>query len=235
MVTAIVVLGLCAVVQGVPFKRQLIGACVEECSVVGVGFFSGCPHGQTCQSNGCGHTCQSVILGKRQSFGACVEMCSPAGSGRLDSCPAGYACMTNGCGHTCQSVMLKGRSIVGPTVVQGVPFKRQFECPDGHWCHPYIQGKRQSFGACVEMCSPAGSGRLDSCPAGYACMSNGCGHTCQSVMLKGRSMVVPKCPPVLCEMYCSNGFATGADGCPMCSCNSHAFPVDLQKLFGTLG
>ncbi|XP_071098296.1 WAP four-disulfide core domain protein 3-like isoform X2 [Haliotis cracherodii] len=158
MIAAIVVLGICAAVQGVPFKRQLIGACVEECSVVGVGFFSGCPHGQTCQSNGCGHTCQPVILGKRESFGACVEMCSPAGSGRLDSCPAGYACMSNGCGHTCQSVMLKGRSIVEP-----------------------------------------------------------------------------KCPPVLCEMYCSNGFATGADGCPMCSCNSNALPVDLQKLLGTLG
>ncbi|XP_067654140.1 uncharacterized protein [Haliotis asinina] len=154
MFTTVLVLGLCAAaVQGVPFKRQ-IGTCVEECSVVGIGFLSGCPHGQICQSNGCGHTCQPVILGKRQ------------------------------------------------------------------------------FGICVEMCTPAGNGREDSCPAGSTCRSNGCGHTCHSVSLKGRSLIKPNCPMVLCELYCFNGFATGADGCPVCRCNSGG---DLNKVLGTLG
>ncbi|XP_071098293.1 uncharacterized protein [Haliotis cracherodii] len=149
MVTAIVVLGLCAaVVQGVPLKRQL-GICIQGCTHVGVGTSNGCPDGQTCRN--------------------------------MDGCD--------------------------------------------HWCQPI----------CIDTCSPAGIGELDPCPAGKNCTFNGCGHMCLSVVLKGRSIAEPKCPPVLCELYCSNGFATGADGCPMCSCNSNALPVDLQKLLGTLG
>jgi len=27
-----------------------------------------------------------------------------------------------------------------------------------------------------------------------------------------------KCPPVMCEMWCENGFATGEDGCEVCQC-----------------
>ncbi|GFO25572.1 hypothetical protein PoB_005207700 [Plakobranchus ocellatus] len=46
-------------------KRQLVGICVEECSMTltdsqimaALGIKS-CPDGQVCQSNGCGHTCQ---------------------------------------------------------------------------------------------------------------------------------------------------------------------------------
>lgn len=44
---------------------------------------------------------------------------------------------------------------------------------------------RQVVGDCVEECSPflSTSTGLSSCPQGYACLSNGCGHTCQKVDL----------------------------------------------------
>src|SRR5690606_35906615 len=28
----------------------------------------------------------------------------------------------------------------------------------------------------------------------------------------------PSCPPVLCALFCENGFASGDDGCPVCRC-----------------
>ncbi|RUS74259.1 hypothetical protein EGW08_017978, partial [Elysia chlorotica] len=46
-------------------KRQLVGICVEECSltlsdstIMSALGIKQCPDGHVCKSNGCGHTCQ---------------------------------------------------------------------------------------------------------------------------------------------------------------------------------
>nr|BAD16598.1 DEC-2 [Lymnaea stagnalis] len=54
--------------------------------------------------------------------------------------------------------------------------------------------------------------RCMACPDGYDLDENGCEScTCKEVK---RAV----CSPVLCKIYCENGFATGPDGCPICAC-----------------
>ncbi|XP_066270635.1 uncharacterized protein [Branchiostoma lanceolatum] len=100
-----------AVLRGVSGQ---FGICAEMC-VAG-----GCPEGQACLSNGCGHTCQTVptaSVGLEQfcpdssgMVGICVEGCGSFSWGgqwalqRFGSCPAGQACCSNGCGHVCMPV-----------------------------------------------------------------------------------------------------------------------------------
>ncbi|XP_019622560.1 PREDICTED: WAP four-disulfide core domain protein 3-like [Branchiostoma belcheri] len=90
------------------------GICAEMC-VAG-----GCPDGQACLSNGCGHTCQDVpttTVGLEQfcpdttgMIGICVEGCGSFSWGgdwalqKFGNCPAGQACCSNGCGHVCMPV-----------------------------------------------------------------------------------------------------------------------------------
>ncbi|XP_041355267.1 WAP four-disulfide core domain protein 18-like isoform X2 [Gigantopelta aegis] len=80
--------------------------------------------------------------------------------------------------------------------------------------------ERAVFGICVEMCTS------NSCPAGQSCRSNGCGHTCQSDSTFAINHL-PQCGLVMCALYCPNGFATGKDGCPTCSCNP---PLNILSL-----
>ncbi|XP_005092667.1 antistasin isoform X1 [Aplysia californica] len=78
---------------------------------------------------------------------------------------------------------------------------------------------RRQIGICVEECSlTLHALGASSCPTGTACMSNGCGHTCQAVATAKPAPSGTACPPVLCKMFCFNGFALGADGCPVCKC-----------------
>ncbi|XP_065563569.1 WAP four-disulfide core domain protein 3-like isoform X2 [Artemia franciscana] len=92
-----------------------IGPCIELCG-------DGCPPGEGCCSNGCGHTCQplravegygdqcpkdprikndikycsrSCPILPPGTIGPCIELCG-------DGCPPGEGCCSNGCGHTCQ-------------------------------------------------------------------------------------------------------------------------------------
>ncbi|XP_059139675.1 uncharacterized protein LOC131927834 [Physella acuta] len=71
------------------------------------------------------------------------------------------------------------------------------------------------FGTCVEMCSSSlllRSVGYRRCAEGYECMSNGCGHTCQPVLVGKRA-----CGPV-CDIYCIYGNVM-VNGCPTCACN----------------
>ncbi|XP_055875129.1 ghilanten-like [Biomphalaria glabrata] len=79
------------------------------------------------------------------------------------------------------------------------------------------------FGICVEQCSPSfilSAVRALGCPSGQACMSNGCGHTCQPILERRAN-----CPFVACGLYCQFGFRV-VDGCTLCSCNPNPF-IDL--------
>merc|ERR1712154_519186 len=80
--------------------------------------------------------------------------------------------------------------------------------------------ERRQFGICSEECStnPKMAASMQ-CPAGSVCRSNGCGHTCQKDDQGQTGQVdLKQCRPVLCKMFCLNGWATGDDGCPICMC-----------------
>ncbi|KAH9489017.1 hypothetical protein Btru_058277 [Bulinus truncatus] len=100
---------------------------------------------------------------------------------------------------------------------------------------------------CVEMCGSHDDLDLPPCPPGFVCRSNGCGHTCQPVLVVQKRQRCPmlkcipcpngyeldehgcqtcKCLPakravcsmVMCAMYCINGFQVDSDGCQICRC-----------------
>ncbi|XP_005092668.1 antistasin isoform X2 [Aplysia californica] len=74
---------------------------------------------------------------------------------------------------------------------------------------------RRQIGICVEECSlTLHALGASSCPTGTACMSNGCGHTCQAV---ATAKPAP-CSGLLCLMYCEKGFQVDQNGCPICRC-----------------
>ncbi|KAK3766579.1 hypothetical protein RRG08_042360 [Elysia crispata] len=81
-------------------KRQLVGICVEECSMAlsdstimaALGVKQQCPDGHVCKSNGCGHTCQPVtkttIPTKSQCSGVmCAMFCIDGFQLGPDGCP----------------------------------------------------------------------------------------------------------------------------------------------------
>ncbi|XP_025082815.1 uncharacterized protein LOC112557276 isoform X1 [Pomacea canaliculata] len=63
---------------------------------------------------------------------------------------------------------------------------------------------RQLIGLCVEACSTVeadGEALFGSCPEGYVCRSNGCGHTCQ------KPLTSVECPLLRClDIYCPSGY-----------------------------
>jgi len=67
------------------------------------------------------------------------------------------------------------------------------------------------------------------CPEGQVCVDDGnddCdpllgGADCGGVCVLDE----PECQPILCELFCENGFATDDDGCEVCSC---AEPLDCD-------
>ncbi|KAK0049278.1 antistasin isoform X1 [Biomphalaria pfeifferi] len=54
---------------------------------------------------------------------------------------------------------------------------------------------------------------LSGCHHNQVCVQHGCNHFCEFIIKKRQD-----CPPVLCKMYCAQGFAKGSDGCPICAC-----------------
>ncbi|KAK7492822.1 hypothetical protein BaRGS_00015960 [Batillaria attramentaria] len=176
--------------------RQLIGICAELCPS------TGCPDGQVCRSNGCGHTCQSAtgvinpLTSKAESLLIQCDFCFDFEDGG-PGCPAGYECVGM-CPRSCVKIpsdmLSRARSLrqLAGFCAEMCPAEG---CPDGtvcrsngcgHECLPTLVGKvstRQLDGACVELCS-TGSDLLSAimaCPTGYECRSNGCGHSCQKV------------------------------------------------------
>ncbi|XP_025082817.1 uncharacterized protein LOC112557276 isoform X2 [Pomacea canaliculata] len=80
---------------------------------------------------------------------------------------------------------------------------------------------RQLIGLCVEACSTVeadGEALFGSCPEGYVCRSNGCGHTCQKPLT---SVSGVQCAHLMCPaIFCSGGYEVAENGCPTCRCRS---------------
>lgn len=92
--------------------------------------------------------------------------------------------------------------------------------PDGN-CDPALGGA-DCGGQCVEEC---GGFAGTQCDDGFTCIDNpddNCdpnngGADCGGICVVKPS--TPTCQPVLCELFCENGFKTDDDGCEICQCN----------------
>ncbi|BFZ17537.1 hypothetical protein BsWGS_20583 [Bradybaena similaris] len=79
----------------------------------------------------------------------------------------------------------------------------------------------EQFGICVEMCSsdPEDPNGFGTCGNGYACKSNGCGHTCQLVVPEKKSVLgacVMSCSLVPNDLDlpgCTEGYECRSNGC----------------------
>lgn len=95
-------------------------------------------------------------------------------------------------------------------------------------CHAAAAGTSvASQGACDEEPPQFCGGFANlQCPEGMQCVDNpddGCSPDNGGADCGGICVPAPECQPVLCELFCENGFATDENGCEICSCNE---PVD---------
>ncbi|XP_059139728.1 BPTI/Kunitz domain-containing protein 4-like [Physella acuta] len=71
------------------FQPALSAICVELCSpspLLQAAGYNPCPEGQECRSNGCGHTCQTVNVGKRFCGGVMCGLYCPYGFATGNGC-----------------------------------------------------------------------------------------------------------------------------------------------------
>lgn len=94
-------------------------------------------------------------------------------------------------------------------------------------CHAHAAGTSVSAdGACEEETQFCGGFGNLPCNAGEICVddpNDGCDPNNGGADCGGMCIPGPSCEPVLCELFCENGFATDENGCEVCSC---AEPVD---------
>merc|ERR1711963_305155 len=85
-----------------------------------------------------------------------------------------------------------------------------------------IEARPQRRGSCLSLCGTNGV----SCPSGYACSSNGCGHECYRT-----TWTQPQgCPVFECAEHCPLGFVRDDRGCQSCQCDYSALQhVDVGK------
>ena len=63
-----------------------------------------------------------------------------------------------------------------------------------------------------------------TCPTGTECCNASCGvcvnpgEACTQQVCDPPPPPTTTCPPVLCTLYCADGFKVGTDGCPICAC-----------------
>ncbi|MCP4036793.1 MAG: hypothetical protein GY733_07645 [bacterium] len=160
--------------------------------------------------NGCVKSCRAEA--KRVKV-ACLEeggsqkRCKRRAKAHKTACVADR-CMPN---RTCeQRCRTRGAALLRRCIVAGKPLD---EC-------------RREAAAAAEAC-------IDNCPQLCACpkiyapvcgvdgnsYGNACEARCAEVEIEHEGPCEPECEPVLCELYCEHGFATGPDGCEICECN----------------
>ncbi|XP_059177988.1 antistasin-like [Physella acuta] len=66
-------------------------------------------------------------------------------------------------------------------------------------------------GFCLSLCDWQNN---YTCPSGYECRSNGCGHQCYRTTF----VQPPGCPEVTCDYVCPMGYVRDEQGCESCSC-----------------
>lgn len=129
-------------------------------------------------------------------------------------CPRGFRCNA---GEVCYSPpgCDPSKGMACPEVCYGqcIPADEECysdnDCPEGFFCELLNCGRlKECWGAWIDengICRSPDDGVY---PA-ECCMFN-CG---------GGGICLPRCEPVLCDLYCENGFAVDERGCEICKCN----------------
>ncbi|KAK3094195.1 hypothetical protein FSP39_025291 [Pinctada imbricata] len=83
-------------------------------------------------------------------------------------------------------------------------------------CLPlYVSSAPNKRGSCLSLCGHYGV----SCPQGYECRSNGCGHECY----RPKGYTAPEhCTKLECDYHCPLGYKTDDRGCDICKCDYSA-------------
>jgi hypothetical protein len=114
-------------------------------------------------------------------------------------------------------------------------------CPDGKVCveDPNDTCDPNNGGAdCPGMCIPfkqCGGFAGFPCGDGEICVdvpNDSCDPENGGADCPGQCIPNPTCSPVMCELYCENGFAKDENGCEICACNE---PVPTNTCKGQCG
>ncbi|XP_012944514.1 therostasin [Aplysia californica] len=68
-------------------------------------------------------------------------------------------------------------------------------------------------GFCLSLCGDVNN---VTCPDGYQCRSNGCGHQCYRT---DQFILAPGCSIPQCEYDCPLGYVLDTKGCETCTCD----------------
>src|SRR5262249_32082096 len=94
-------------------------------------------------------------------------------------------------------------------------------CGGDHTIGSTNQGTKTTGAACGKA----------TCPEGTQCCNASCGicvkpgDACTPELCDPPPTTTPTCPPVMCTLFCADGFKVGADGCPICECKDPSPPV----------
>ncbi len=94
------------------------------------------------------------------------------------------------------------------------------------------EGETASVSTCAEQQSAAAPGRdrseiVDECRASYRQSRSGAADAACGQQPSGST---DACGDVMCMRYCEFGFLIGADGCPVCSCNTEPPGSDFRNV-----
>ena len=176
-----------------------------------------------CDGETYSNSCAAAAAGTGVSaVGECDADAPPSFCGGIAGiqCPEGEVCVANP-DSTCDPEL-------GGADCGGLCVPEPAEC-EPVLCELYCEyGFAENDDGCaVCSCAPppgqfcGGIGSIP-CPEGQVCVANpdsACDPELGGADCGGLCIVEePECQPVLCELFCENGFATGEDGCAVCSC-----------------
>jgi len=158
-------------------------------------------------------------MGKADQTGSCTGFC---GTQSADGCWCDSECSLYGDCCADRDQECKGGPAPGCSVSGPIDALCGTICDTGY---QVVGG--QTMCTC---CAPTFCGGIAGlpCPAGFTCKLDGsypdAGGKC---VVKGPT----PCPPVLCQLYCENGFELDENGCAICKCKQPACPPVMCELY----